>query len=167
MHAASPAIADASKLEYRVKAAFLYNFARFVEWPENGPRSYGPVVIGVLGKDPFGSILDSTIRDKTAGGRPLVVRRLKDPREARECHLVFIGSDQRRYLSRVLNELDGSGALTVGELDAFLDEGGMINFAIEDRRVVLDINLDAAREAGLDVSSQLLKVARKVKYERR
>jgi hypothetical protein len=124
-------------------------------------------VIGVLGKDPFGPILDSTIRDKTVSGRPLDIRRLDDVREARNCHLVFVSSAERRNLDAILDELEHLGVLTVSEIDSFIDKGGMINFVIDDERVVIDVNLDAARRAGLDISSQLLKVARAVKYDRK
>ena len=163
--AASPSVNESSQLEYRVKAAFLYHLARFVEWPSE--RERGPIVIGVLGKDPFGSILDSTVQGKTVSGRRLTVRRLDAVSEARSCHLVFVSSDQRRNLGAVLDQLESSSVLTVSELESFIEEGGMINFAIDEDRVVLDINLDSARRAGLDISSQVLKVARNVKYDRR
>lgn len=166
-YGASPSVSDGAELEYRIKAAYLYNFARFVQWPASGAGRRGPVVIGVLGKDPFGPLLDSTIRGKTVSGRPIDIRRLDGLNQARNCHLLFVSAAERRNLDSIFAELEGAGVLTVSEIDSFVDKGGMINFVIEDERVVIDINLDAARRSGLDISSQLLKVARTVKYERR
>ena len=163
--ASPPHAGEDRTLEYRVKAAFLYNFVRFVEWPDGQGGSDGPFVIGILGQDPFGPALDGAVRGKSVAGRPLVVRRLGSASEARGCHLLFMSAKLRRDLPRVLDELDAEGVLTVSELDTFLERGGMINFVIEGDRVAIDINLDAAREAGLDISSQLLRVARNVRFE--
>jgi hypothetical protein len=145
----------AQRLEYRVKAAFLYNFARFVTWPADSPRTSEAVVIGILGKDPFGALLDSTVLGKTVGGKPFKVRRIPWEGDITGCHLVFIAAS--------IAELSGSAVLTVGETDDFLDAGGMIGFVIEDEAVRIDMNLDAARKAGLEVSSQLLLVARTIR----
>jgi hypothetical protein len=167
VRAASPPVTEAAQLEYSVKAAYLFNLAKFVEWPADGVRNRGSVVIGVLGKDPFGSILDAMVRGKTVSGRPLLVRRLDDVSEAGDCHVVFVSSAERRNIDPILERLESSGVLTVSEVESFIEKGGMINFVLQDGSIKLDINLDAARKAGLDISSQLLKVARKVKYEDR
>jgi hypothetical protein len=153
----------AQRLEYRVKAAFLYNFARFVTWPADSPRTSEAVVIGILGKDPFGALLDSTVLGKTVGGKPFKVRRIPWEGDITGCHLVFIAASERRHAERAIAELNGSAVLTVGETDDFLDAGGMIGFVIEDEAVRIDMNLDAARKAGLEVSSQLLLVARTIR----
>ena len=152
-------------LEYRIKAAFLYNFARFVEWPDESTRGVGHVVIGILGEDPFGSILDETVRGKKADGRPLLVKRLTNPEEAVSCALVFVGSSERKRTKTLLASLERLDVLTVGESADFLDQGGMVNFVIEKERVRIDLNLHAARAAGLRVSSQLIRVAREVRRD--
>lgn len=154
--------ADSQRLEYRVKAAFLYNFARFVTWPGHSGTN-GPVVIGVLGRDPFGDLLESTIAGKTVSGRPFLVRRLKSPNEAASCHLLFVSESERRTIGQVIEAVGGQAVLTVGETEGFIEKGGMIGFVIEDQAVRIDLNLEAAQAAGLQVSSQLLRVARSIR----
>lgn len=163
----TPAFADptsdsAKTLEYRIKAAFLYNFARFVEWPQQNARNGSKLVIGILGEDPFGPLLDETVRGKNAAGRPLEIKRLSSVDNAASCHLVFVSSSQRRHLEKLLAALNGAKVLTVGETPSFLDNGGMINFVIEDERVQIDLNLSTTQAAGLSISYQLIRVARKV-----
>jgi hypothetical protein len=119
-------------------------------------------VIGILGPDPFGALLDDTVAGKTVGGRPIRVRRLAAVDEAVECHLIFVSSAERR-LDDVIEALGATPTLTVGESEAFIESGGMIGFVIEHEGVRIDINLDAARRAGLEVSSQLLRVARTIR----
>jgi len=152
-----------SDLEYRIKAAFLYNFARFVEWPKTVSRDRAePIVLGLLGRDPFGSLLETTIKGKSVNGRPLVVRRFANLEELKPCHLIFISSSEKRSVPEVLQLLQGQSVLTVSEVEGFLRQGGVINFIIENDTVRFDINLEAAGRAQLSVSSQLLKVARSV-----
>jgi hypothetical protein len=156
-----PAQDAGQKLEYRVKAAFLYNFARFVTWPEREGTA-APVIIGILGRDPFGNVLESTIAGKTVSGRPFLVRRLQTVEEAANCQLVFVSSSERRTVAEVIEALDGQPVLTIGEAEGFVERGGMIGFVIEDQAVRIDVNLDAAQAAGLQLSSQLLRVARSI-----
>lgn len=154
-------------LEYRVKAAFLYNFARFVSWPDEQPNSE-PLVIGVLGKDPFGDVLESTIKGKTVSGRPFRVLRLSAGESVADCcHILFVSSSERRDAGKLIAALDGAPVLTVGEFDGFLDKGGMIGFLIEDGAVRIDVNLEAAEAARLELSSQLMRVARTVHQPQR
>ena len=160
-----PASDSAKTLEYRIKAAFLYNFARFVEWPQEDARNEHKLVIGVLGKDPFGPILDETVRGKKARGRPLEIKRLSNADDTASCDLVFVSSSERRRIETLLTALNGAKVLTVGETPNFLDKGGMINFVIENERVRIDLNLGTTRAAGLSVSSQLIRVAREVHEE--
>jgi YfiR/HmsC-like len=150
-------------LEYRVKAAFLYNFARFVTWPSRLESETGVVVIGILGPDPFGDLLESTVAGKTVSGRPFEVRRFSTAAEAADCHLVFITQSEKHSVEEAIAALHGTATLTVGESEGFVDQGGMIGFVIQDQAVRIDINLDAAREEGLEVSSQLLRVARTIR----
>ncbi len=156
--------ARSSQLEYRVKAAFLYNFARFVEWPsrsENGREE--PIVFGVLGKDPFGAILDDTVRGRTIKKRPLTVRRFRSLQELEPCHVLFISRPESRRLAEILRALEYQSTLTVSDMEGFFRNGGMIHFVVEKASVRFDINLEPAERAELAVSSRLLKVARTVK----
>ncbi len=151
---------DGDSLEYRVKAAFLLNFTKFIEWPAAALGGAGaPFAICILGADPFGSALDRMVEGETVNDRKLVVRRL-GPQPPRGCQMVFAGSIERDR-AKMLASL-GRGVLTVGEGSDFLRAGGMIAFVIEDRRVRFDINQAAAAAAGLKISSKLLNVARSV-----
>jgi hypothetical protein len=149
-----------SPTEYEVKAAFLYNFTRFVEWPPEALRDPGaPFVIAIVGHDPFGAVIDETVAGKTAGGRPIEVRRVPRVEEARDAQIVFVSSSERSNLSGILKELDRPGILTVGDTDGFAMRGGAINFTLQARKVRFEINPIVAEQAGLKVSSQLLKLA--------
>ena len=146
--------------EYQIKAAFLYNFAKFVEWPTQafaGPRS--PVVIGVLGKNVFGDDLEQTIRDKTVNNHPFQFKQFHSVDEVTNCQILFISTSEKERLPKILSGLRGASVLTVSEMDHFTDTGGMINFVIEDNRVHFQINDAAAKKAGLKISSKLLSLA--------
>ncbi len=150
-------------LEYEVKAAFLFNFARFVEWPgvpETRDRTF---TIGILGPDPFGEILDRTVAGKTFNGQAIAVRRLRDPKDATTCRILFIGRSEDRRLPEILETLRGAPVLTVTEIAPGTRDGGVIRFFMEDRGVRFEIDLDAAARAGLKISSRLLSVARVVR----
>jgi len=151
-------------LEYQVKAAFLLNFTRFIEWPPNAfANPAAPFSICVLGKDPFGRALDDLVEGETVGERRLTVQRISHPPETGACQLVFVGAGDGDGgdFSKLPNRVS-PGVLTVGEGTAFLRDGGMIAFVIDHRRVRFDINLPAADAAALKVSSKLLRVARSV-----
>ena len=148
--------------EYQVKAAFLYNFAKFIEWPTEA-FSNGHLVVGLIGDDPFGSALDQTINGKSINGRQLIIRRFKWGQNLRDCHILFIASSERKRLPQILESLRGARVLTVGELDKFCQQGGLINFILEENKVRFEINLDVAEQAGLKISSKLLALARSVK----
>jgi hypothetical protein len=150
--------------EYRVKAAFLFNFAKFVEWPPQAfANSSDPIRICVLGQNPFGSALEDAVRDKTAEGRTFLVRQVSGEQPVAGCQILFIGLSERKRLHTILGEIKTQGVLTVGETDAFASEGGMINFKIEGGRVGLQINVNAAEQARLRISSKLLSLAQIVK----
>lgn len=150
--------AQASR-EYDLKAVFLYNFATFVDWPETAfadPDS--PIVIGVLGEDPFGAALDEVVANEKVKGRPLEVRRCATIAEGKACHILFISSSERENVRAVLRETSGRPILTVADLPRFVDAGGMVGFATGPR-LQLHVNATAARNSGLIISSKLLRVA--------
>ena len=147
--------------EYQVKAAFLFNFAKFTEWPADSfANSESPFLVCVLGKDPFGRMLDDTLQGKTILEHPIVVDRLRDAAGARNCQLVFVGRSEAVRLTAVLEALRGSSALVVGETDGFARFGGAIELILEEDRVGFIINPDAAGRAGLRLSSKLLALAK-------
>ena len=146
--------------EYQVKAAFLYNFAKFVEWPAQAySKPDSPIVIGVLGKNVFGADLEHTIHNKMINSRPLEIREFHSTEEATNCHILFISPSERDHLSKVLVALQGTSVLTVSETDQFIEAGGMINFVVEENKIHFQINDDAAKKSGLKISSKLLSLA--------
>lgn len=160
----SSALAQSSAAgEYQVKAAFLYNFAKFVEWPSSSfSDANTPLRICVLGQDPFGEQLRDIANDKIVNGRKLQVNQVADLQVARTCHILFIASAEKAQLKLTLESLRGTGALTVGDTEGFVEEGGMINFVLVNDRVRFEVNHKAATEAGLKVSSKLLNLAKSV-----
>jgi hypothetical protein len=155
------AASAAPNLEDEVKAAFLLNFAKFVDWPPSafaGPDA--PIAICILGKDPFGGAIDELVAGETANGRKLIVRRIDRPPASGACQIVFAGAPGKEA-ARLLSNL-GQGVLTVGEGRDFVRDGGMIGFVIDNRRVRFDINQGAAQAASLKLSAKLLAVARNV-----
>jgi hypothetical protein len=150
--------------EYQLKAAFLFNFAKFVEWPQSSfanPRS--PFEICILGNDPFGPAIDDVLRGKAIGEHPVVVARPKEVADARHCQILFVSSSEQKRLPAILAALKGTNALVVGETDGFAVSGGIIQFTLEEERVRFMINTDAAERAGLQISSKLLALARIVR----
>jgi YfiR/HmsC-like len=148
--------------ELEVKAVYLYHFAKFVRWPERAQSRGGSFSICVLGVDPFGPILERTLAGETLDGRPAETKRIEDPREAEGCRILFISASERNRLSRVLEATRDHAVLTVSDVENFAGAGGMIGLVLEESRVRFDVNLDAARAADLTLSSELLKVARRV-----
>ena len=144
--------------EYAVKAAFIYNFTKFIEWPEESfPSSDAPLIIGLLGKDPFGAILDDTINGQSVKGRRLEVKRFGGLNEIEKCHLLFVSRSFRRRLSIVFDRLIDDCVLTVGEIDGFANEGGIVNFVMEEDRVRFEINFAVAEGAGLRIQLETAK----------
>jgi hypothetical protein len=150
----------AAPLEYGIKAVFLFNFARFVAWPPVAfADSQAPLVIGVLGDDPFGGALDEAASAETVNGHPLVVRRFRLVNDIGACHILFICRSEARRLDEILAALKDRSVLTVGDGDDFAQRGGMIRFATENNRVRLRINVEATQAAHLTLSSKLLRPA--------
>ena len=150
--------------EYLIKAGFIYNFAKFVEWPAASfAQPDSPIVIGILGTDPFGNLIDRIIENKKIGARGLVVKRLKwstDLKDLKECKILFVGASERGHLDELMQVVKGLPILTVGETPGFAERGGVIRFVLEDNRVRFEINVEAAHQADLTISSRLLTLAR-------
>jgi hypothetical protein len=162
--AAPAAVATVKLSEYQVKAAYLYNFARFIDWPaQTFPTKEDPVIIGVLGEDPFGPLLEKTIGTNTISGRRILIQRLDISSDYKKCHILFISRSETEGLTTILQKLKGLTILTVSEVEKFAQRGGMINFNMVEDTVKLEINRQAAEQAGLQVSSRLLGVATIVK----
>jgi hypothetical protein len=154
--------------EYEVKAAYLYNFGRFVQWSARATAALSePFTICVLGEDPFGPILDATIAGESIDGRKVVAKRISGPQEALNCQILFIGSSEGDKLKEILTALDDASVLTVSDIPKFVSRGGMIQFILEDNKIRFEVNLTAAQRAGLTLSSQLLKLAVSVKRDPR
>jgi len=149
--------------ERQLKAAFLYNFAKFVEWPGDafaGPAD--PLRFCVLGDDLVGEELDRLLRGKTIANRPLVARRLKGVAEAQHCHVLFIAAEEQGRMRELPGAVRGASVLTVGENNTFIAWGGVINLLLEDEQLRFEVSLRAAGEARLKISSKLLALARAV-----
>ena len=155
------AAVEPQTLEYQIKAAFLLNFIRFIEWPAPNPAdAAAPFAICIVGDDPFGPALNQIVEGETAGTKPIVIRRVHAEAPG-SCAILYISKDEKNIPAIIAAA--GPGALTVGEGDAFLDQGGMIAFVVENRRVRFNIEQTAARKAGLKLSSRLLSVARSIR----
>ena len=158
---------QAQVAEYQVKAAFLYNFAKFVEWPWHVFKAASdPIAICVLGKNPVENALDEVVAGKTVEGRAFLVRQIAEVNPGCNCQILFVSSSERKRFWSIADSIKGAGILTVGEAPDFAAEGGVINFKLEEGRIRLEINLDAAEHAQLRISSKLLSLAQIVKSEK-
>ena len=147
--------------ENQVKAAFIYNFAQFVEWPDDTFLGNGaPFVIGVLGDGGLQGELERTLKGKTAGGREFSVRYFARVSDITRCHILFIGAAEQGHAGEVLQKVNHQGTLTVGDFDGFTAASGVVRFMTEDNKLRFEVNVDAANDERLRVSSKLLKLAR-------
>jgi len=147
--------------EYRLKAAFLFNFAKFINWPSAAfANAQAPFTLCVLGPDPFGEALDDAFSGKTIADRRIELRRLPTDADARPCHIIFVSRSQGRHVTDIVKTLRGASALLVGESEGFDSSGGTIEFTLEENHVRFRINPDAAARAGLVISSKLLALAK-------
>lgn len=154
--------------EYQLKAVFLYNFAKFVEWPSEAfSEPTSPFVIGVDGDNPFGPYLEEAVRGKSIESHPFVVRHVRLIGDARKCHILFIANSERRRAADLLNGIRGEPVLTVSDLDQFLELGGIIQFYMEGKKVRFQINNDAAKHAGLKISSKLLQLGTREREQKK
>ena len=153
--------------EYELKAAFLYNFIKFTEWPAQGiEKNNAPFVIGVVGKDPFGAALDKVIEGEHFHGKTIVTRRFPRMAEAAaSAQVLFISASEEVNLPAILKLLDGQAILTVSEIENFTELGGVIELKKESNKIAFEINVDAAKRAGLAMNAQLLKLAKIVKRQ--
>jgi len=154
--------------EYRVKAAFLFNFTQFIEWPASsftGPQS--PAVIGILGKDPFGPYLEATVTGETIDKHPLIIKRFNSTDDITNCHVLFINMKNQDELVEILEKLKGKNILTVSDANGFAKFGGMIRMYTKNDKISFQINLEAAKAENLSISSKLLKLAEIVKTDKK
>jgi uncharacterized protein DUF4154 len=150
--------------EYQVKAAFLFNFAKFVEWPATAFKDGDePIRICVLGRDPFGASLESLVRGKFVGNRGFVIREVSNAPAARQCSILFVGASERKRTRSILSDLKDASVLTVGETEDFIPNGGVIAFRVDDARIRVEVDRDAAERAKLRISSKLLSLAQRAR----
>jgi hypothetical protein len=156
----------ATSPEHMIKAAYLLNFARLIEWPRDAfANTDTPMTIGLLGSDPFGQALDLTVEGKKITNRPIAIKRLQWGQDLRQCQIVFLSSGDSHRITELAARLAGLPILIVGETTGLATRGATINFRVEDDRVRFDVNVDAAKRARLTISSQVLRVARIVKEQ--
>ncbi|HSS98748.1 MAG TPA: YfiR family protein [Terriglobales bacterium] len=151
--------------EYQVKAAYLYNFGRFVEWPANAAGKGELFNVCVFGKDPFGPVLDHALAGETIGGKSVVARRISLPQESGNCQILFLSSAEEGLLNKIIEAANKEAVLTVSDMPQFSERGGMVQFVVENNRIRFEVNLTAAQNAGLTLRSELLRVATVVKKD--
>lgn len=146
--------------EYIVKAGFLFNFAKYVEWPaEAFEKADTPITIGIVGTDPFGDGLEKTLKNKTVKNRSFVIQRFQESAAVQRCHILFVPRTEKDKIQELLKHIESWPVLTVGEDEGFARAGGTTNILIENEKPRLQVNLDAAEKARLTIDSKLLKVA--------
>jgi hypothetical protein len=166
--ASCAALAGQSPTEYQVKAAYLFNFFKFVEWPDDPSADvHAKWVIGFTGESPVGNELGRLVEGKNVLGRELLVKKLQTADNPRGCNILFIGESERKHLPAILASVRGSSVLTVADMGNFIESGGMIQFVVEDSRVRVAIDVGATTRARLKVSSKLLSLAHVVGGEQR
>ena len=158
-----PAQAQPSR-EYSLKAVFLYNFTRFVEWPPQSFAASGdPFIIGILGTDPFGPVLDEVASGEKVATHPIVVKRFQHVADVDGCHILFVGNNEAVRVNEVLASLQSRNTLTVSDIPGFAASGGIIGFTTRESKIKLQVNLAASKASDLNISSKLLQVAEIVK----
>jgi hypothetical protein len=157
------ASAQSKPSEYQVKAAYLYNFGKFIEWPTSAVAKGDAFTICVLGQDPFGLALNAILANGSVNGQNVVARRIPSPQEAVNCRVLFISSSEDKRLKEILTSLGRASILTVSDLPKFTQRGGMVQFVLEGDKVRFEVNSASAERAGLTLSSELLKVAANVR----
>jgi len=146
--------------EYEVKAAFLFNFTRFVEWPPAAFSSAAnPFVIGVLGENPFGTYMESIVEGEKVNGHPVTVAYYKTAAEIKTCHILFVSQGESKKLGLLINDLNSRSILTVSDAGGFLKSGGMIRLFSRDSKIKMEVNVGASKAGNLVISSRLLKLA--------
>lgn len=150
--------------EYAIKAVFLYNLLKYADWPPGSPLSdpSKPVVLAVVGDDPFGALIDEAVRDRTVRGRPIVVVRAPDLKSIKSVHVAFICASEAARANQLVRVLAERSALTVGDTSGAAHGGVVVNFVMVQGRVRFDVNQTAAKRSGIDLSSHFLKLARHI-----
>lgn len=161
---------SASEQEYRVKAAFLYNFIKFIDWPKEKAADNNSITIGIVGKNPFGKAFEP-LRGKKAKEKKVIIKQFKSVEESklpsdqieaiRKCHVLFVCRSEVKHLKEIFKSVKGHSVLTVGDMEDFLESGGIINFLMEDEKVRFEIHNIAAKRAKLDIRSKLLRLAKR------
>ena len=160
----SVAVGAQALSEYKVKAAFLYNFAKFVEWPQDAFRAPDdPFTICVLGENPFGNALAEAVKGNTLNGRGFIERHITNTQEAKACQILFISSSEHDQLRAIMKELTGASILTVADTRGSAQQGSIVDFILQDNKVRFEFNTDAAERAQLKISSKLLSLAKIVR----
>jgi hypothetical protein len=150
--------------EYKVKLAFLFNFAQFIQWPPDAFQdANAPLMVCVAGADPFHSEIEQELRGRIVGGHPIEIRKFRSNDQPAVCHIIFIPAGEKKLAEKLVAAAKGSNTLTVGETKGFADMGGVINLTVEQNRLRFEINLDAAMQTRLKISSKLLALAKIVK----
>ena len=168
---AAEALTDSeANREYQVKAAFLYNFIKFVDWPEGTSDSNQPIIIGIIGKNPFGDAFEP-IKDKPVKEKKVTIKLFQGLDESGKhpqieaigkCNLLFICSSEKEKLKETMDLLKDRNILTVADMQGFLEAGGIVNFVVEENKVGFEINIDAAKQAKLEIRSNLLRLAKRI-----
>lgn len=147
--------------EYLIKAGFIYNFSNLMQWPASAfSKSDSPIVIGILGTDTFGGMLDEVLGGKKVNGRSFLVKHLKWGMELKDCNIVFVSPSETAHLEEIFHLLKGLPILTIGETPSFARRGGVINFIVVDDKVRFEVNVEAAKQADINISSRLLALAK-------
>jgi hypothetical protein len=157
----SPLSAQSSvSKEYQIKAVFLFNFAQFVKWPDRVfTRSDEPFRIGILGDDPFDGFIDATVQGEKVDGHPLVIQRYASVADIKVCQILFISRSESEKMEGILSDLKGKNILTVADSEGFIKSGGIVLLSKEENKIRLQINLEAAKNANLSISSKILRLA--------
>lgn len=150
-------------LEYKVKAAYLYNFTKFIKWPENAldPEGRQAMRICILGVDPFGHSVD-LLTNKTVQGHPVEIVYIQEPDPEQDCHVLFISRSKAKRVKQILDAVSGKSILTVSDIEGFSQKGGCITLTVIDGKVRFNVNISSTRRANLDMSAKLLELARTV-----
>lgn len=157
---------SAESSEYLIKAGFIYNFAKLVEWPSSAARKDQPIVIGVLGNDAFAGVLDRVVEGKKLDGRPFVVKRVAKEFRDCGCHMLFVARAESARPEEIIQFQKTASVLTISEAADFARRGGIIAFVLEDSKVHFEVNVEAAKQAALTISSRLLTLATIVQASR-
>lgn len=159
---------EPATLGYEIKASFVYTATKFIDWPA---QAFGgeddPLILGVLGEDPYGPVLDRTVEGKTVRGRSVLVKRYRTLQELEPTHVLFISASELHELPAVLAALEGRSVLTVSDAERFARLGGIMGLRLQENMVQFEVNVDAAQRAGLEISSKILRLGKVVKDKRR